>query len=196
MIMELDQVCVENSFNNNYATKVRSIRLEDINKITKFDVEQEITDYGATYKYKLEENGDIQYIKNNEDPKTVQSGMWAGRFILPDGNNTTLGNTWSREFKVTWSGGDKVSVYNQALGNIIGSTPFWLATNFEDPYDSGFRVGLIGCTGGSITTMGFHSETGSQSKNSTFGVRSVVYLKPEVKLQQAGAPIDWRIVLE
>ena len=190
----LDTICAE-YLNTAQATIAKSIRAEDIDKITGYDKttygEGHIYQYGNKVTYSINANGKVEYssaVKSGTSEQTT--------FRKPQGTtNITSPYTVTSNFYYYDVDGEtelknKASnAYQMLFGN--DNQIYWLASSFVDTSNAGFGVRCVynGYLSGStlwIATRGKYSLD--------YGIRPVIYLNSNAKLTEttAGSGI-WNI---
>lgn len=212
-INKLNAEC-EKYGNGLYATGARSIKAEDIDRITGYSPEKtgngkkykqgEIDEYGNEVTYKIE-NGLITYHSKN-GTGTIEDTT----FTLPDGR--VLGEDieevilksnayyyWPTTLIDSYDG-DKIGLsdtseayymlfrdYNNTSSNIT----YWLANTYVETRTTSCVWGMYGINM-SKGNVGLYSTTNGSQTEDTYGIRAVIILDSDVKLIENGEH-SWKL---
>ena len=188
---ELDRIC-ESYLNSTYATKARSIRVEDIDKITGYDkttygaAEADIYKYGNEVTYSINSGGKVAYSS------TAKSGTSSYTTFMKPQSTSNI----TEPFIVTSTGYfydvDKETELKNTTSNIykmlFGSDnqAYWLASSYVITQEEGCGFAVRQVSHGKVSgfTLWSSDLRGNGINN---GVRPVVYLKSDIQLTETTA---------
>lgn len=182
----LDDECLM-CLNTDQATGVRSIKVEDIDKITGYDKTNygkgEIFQYGNKVTYKFE-NGKIKYKTNSEEyietTETLFRKPQAGVRENITSAYDVISTAYTYNVYTESNLNDKNSnVYKMLFG--VGDQKYWLASSFVYADKGHANFGMRYIINASVSKDVQWYSAGGEGKNE-FGVRPVVYLKSNIKL--------------
>ena len=198
---KLDEIC-SSYLNETYATRARSIKVEDINRVTGYVPETvlfgsgQVYQYGNEVTYILEDDGTVSYSS------VTQSGTseWTS-FTMPD--ETVLTKDMSEGIKIksrsyyyypntlttssstaTEQGISTSSkAYTALFSNTnVGSGSYWLANQFEYAGAGGVDFGLRTVLNGMVSVGGLWYSYKGENDITAYGARAVVMLKSNVQV--------------
>ena len=204
----LDKIC-EEYLNESYATAARSIRVEDINKITSYNPP---TPYEMTYKRGTD--GIVMYKK--EDSEEFKANNYSEKFRKPTETENitaeeeyTVKNNYYMTFCSTSASSvnyaNSSAVYNMLLANNDGTyRGYWLASSFshtEKRYatfglryvysfkEGGVNVGPADSDNGCLWNTAWYD-----GKTINMGVRPIVSLNTDITLTETSTGSgEWNI---
>ena len=196
---KLDEIC-KKYINETYATEAKSIKVEDIDKITEYKKTGygtgEVCKYNNKVTYKLE-NGNIKYKVNSED----YIASTETKFRMPTRYSEYLTETYEYEVISNYYSYDadidtKLSdttnnVYRMMFGN--DDQVYWLSSTYVNAQAGRAYFGIRTIRDGRVhgidlwdSRLGFYSLSA--------GVRPVVTLKSDIKLTQTSENSgEWNI---
>ena len=201
---ELNNICKIYG-NGKYALSARSVNVDDINSLTKYDPDKEkwrnngIEGYGkkTTYKYLIDENGEhkLYYKSDNDDYKEsefnnfgyIKNNIWND---LTYGNEITIYNTAYRYDIEKYISKDS-KIYNMIFNNSDSNIGYWLASSysFGRPNGPGPEYDLFRVKGKVVDCYIYYGYVdglcwarGTQS-TLTYDIRPIVTLNKDITLK-------------
>lgn len=182
----LDDECAA-YLNSKQATSVRSIRVEDIDKITGYDKtkfgEKNINKYGNKVTYSIDSNGNVAYSSKVKNDTTTFT-----RLIMPQATeNITSCDIISTYYfysaeQETELKDKNSDVYKMLFGN--GYEYYWLASSYVNPGEGVVSFGMHLVASGGVFDSALWISDGGYGRNDECGVRPVVFLKSDTPLTQ------------
>lgn len=212
----LDEIC-EKYMNETYATSARSIKIEDIDKITRYDKTQygkgELNQYGNKVTYTITENSNnkVTEVRYESIVKTGKALAAPYNFRKPlaglNSNITEPYEITSSYYTYSLDGinyTDKTSnIYKILFGNAQDeTTAYWLASSCVFPKDYGVLYHLLRIQHEAVNAyivwdsnaQGEPEDFRSSGMSSSGGIRPVVTLKSDIKLTQTSENSgEWNI---
>ena len=168
--------------NETYATKIRSVKVEDINRVTGYIEPEPIT-----YTYTMS-NGHVK--RNDSEPNE-----WETSLEDVYGNQLSEDNPVSIEANYyRYQLSDKIESGGKAYNLLLGSQSYWLDSKYANssPWSVsyGFRMGAVAGDNYPL----YMSNSGGYECSYGFDVRAVVYLNSDVQLSGSSST-SWSIQL-
>lgn len=208
---KLDEIC-KKYINETYATDARSIKVEDIDKKTKYDKTQygigELNQYGNKVTYTITENSNNR-VTDVSYESTVKTGKALTPFTAFRKPLAEINNNITKPYAVT------SSTYTYSLSDInytdkasnvykmlFGSDIYWLASSYVHPRESDIVYGLYQWEKEYLNAyMAWMSseekavdEVAYSGNYTIAGIRPVVTLKSDIKLTQTSENSgEWNI---
>lgn len=181
----LDDECAA-YLNSKQATSVRSVRVEDIDKITGYDKttygKGTIGQYGNKVTYSIDSNGNVAYsskVKNGTSTYITFKMPQATENIT---SYEIISNYYCYNAEQETELKDKNSdVYKMLFGK--GYEYYWLASSYVNPGEGITSFGMYLVASGGVFSSGLWNSDGYVSNNEC-GVRPVVFLKSDTSLTQ------------
>ena len=192
----LDTEC-KSYLNTDQATEAKSIRIEDVDKITGYDKTtygtNTIEQYGNKVTYSINADGKVEYSSDVVSGTSTQTTFKVpGTTSNITGSYEIINNAYTYDVDQTTELKDKTSnVYKMLLGN--DDQYYWLASSYVWTYENGqVLFGLRAVFGGKVqpSMPVWFSYMGEY--DDTRGVRPVVTLKSNAKLTKQ-ADESWNI---
>lgn len=198
-IEQLNNIC-SICKNEALATNAKSITMDDIDKLTGVTTDEKKRYYNLDYYNGGKNFGDSYNISNQYTP---ESWLNSKRTTVKGTVNGYYYTINSQEKDYPYINMDNLRIYNMLFDNVLygSERPYWLATNGTSEinqyvfFDMGYayRNNEIVMAGTRVIfiSSGYEVEFG-------FGVRPVVYLKPEVTNEQCSKipdrnEIEWNV---
>ena len=192
----------------NGAAGVRSIKVEDIDKLTGFVKEDygkgQVNGYGNKVTYTLEADGDTLTHTVEGKPKlNVSMKLSEGPcvFIKPDGTNLKAGESYVADQNTYYYEGNtyldtKSEAYKMLFRNSANTSNvyYWLGSSYAGADTSIARFGVRRVNYGYVDYCSLWASNYGESSYS-YGVRAVVSLKSDVELTPSGEN-SWTLSLK
>lgn len=191
-----------------YATGARSVKAEDINRVTGYNPEKtgngEIYQKGASDEYGNEvtykiENGYVTYNSKNGSGESEYTSftMPDGKILGKDINEITLKSNAYYYIPTTLTNNGKddklgLSDTSRAYDMIFlnptdkSSYSYWLANPYIETRTTGVVFGIYGIAGKNKGNVGLFTSYDGERTATNYGIRAVVYIKEDVVLNPNG----------
>ena len=185
--------------NGEHATGARSIKAEDVNKITGYNPLKdanyegkawgygEVWQYGSKVTYTLTSTG-VTYSGTNG-----KTGIWtdsSAKLMKP--GDTTNTSPLTVESTSYYCNDSIVSdLTKKSLVFLNGDSDYWLASSYVNAHEGGVGWGFFYVGGHRVYSDGYFWDSDGGADSTYYGLRPVVSLKSDIKLKPATAANTW-----
>ena len=206
-VKKLNAEC-EKYGNGLYATGARSVKAEDIDRITGYNPEKtgngeiykkgQIDEYGNEVTYKME-NGNVIYSSKNGSGTSENTN-----FTMPDGrklgtdinevtlksnayfyDSTTLTNNWQDEKKGLSDTSEVFYMLFKDPNDKSSYISYWLANTYIETRTTGVFWGIYDIADKNKGNVGLYTSY-DNDRTVSYGVRAVIYIEPDAVLNSNG----------